>query len=114
MKKWTIRGRIATSFAVILALMILTFGIAGIGVIAWLTGRTIGPKVPVPGSAMGILAALIALVVGAAVYVGTQAKPDPTAPAKVEAGPGGVAVGGDVKGSTITVSPTFGGETRSK
>lgn len=33
---------------------------------------------------------------------------------KVEAGPGGVAVGGDVKGSTITVNPTSGGDTRSR
>jgi hypothetical protein len=33
---------------------------------------------------------------------------------KVEAGPGGVAVGGDVKGSTITVNPTSGGDSRSR
>jgi TIR domain len=33
---------------------------------------------------------------------------------KVEAGPGGVAIGGDVKGSTITVNPTAGGDSRSR
>ena len=33
---------------------------------------------------------------------------------KVEAGTGGVAVGGNVTGSTITVNPTSGGDTRSK
>jgi uncharacterized membrane protein (DUF485 family) len=104
----------AQAFAVILSLMILTFGVAGIGVIAWLISRTIGSKTPVPGPAMSILAALIALVLGAAVYVGAQAKPDPLPSSKVEAGPGGVAVGGDVRGSTITVAPTFGGETKSK
>jgi hypothetical protein len=104
----------AQAFAVILSLMILTFGVAGIGVIAWLVSRTIGSKTPVPGPTMSILAALIALVLGATVYVGAQAKPDPLPSSKVEAGPGGLAIGGDVRGSTITVAPTSGGETKSK
>src|SRR5712691_11562162 len=63
----------AQAFAVILALMILTFGIAGIGVLAWLVSRTIRPKAPVPVAAIGTLAGLIALLVSAAVYVGAQA-----------------------------------------
>ncbi len=104
----------AQAFAVILSLMILTFGVAGIGVIAWLVGRTVGPKVAVTTPAMGILAALIVLVVGAAVYVGAQAKSDSQSSPKVEAGAGGIAVGGNVKGSTITVNPTSGGDTRSR
>ena len=104
----------AQAFAVILSLMILTFGIAGIGVIAWLVGRTVGPKVSVPTSAMGILAALIVLVVGAAVYWGHRRNPNSQSSPKVEAGAGGVAVGGNVKGSTITVNPTSGGDTRSR
>jgi hypothetical protein len=45
------------SQAAILSLMILTFGVARIGVVAWLVGRTTGPKKPVPRSALGTLAA---------------------------------------------------------
>jgi hypothetical protein len=93
------------AFAVILSLMILTFGVAGIGVIAWLIGRTVGPKVAVATPAMAILAALIVLVIGAAVLIGARANSDTAPTAKVEANTGGVAVGGDVKGSTITVNP---------
>ena len=104
----------AQAFAIILSLMILTFGVAGIGVIAWLVGRTVGPKVSVPTSAMATLATLIVLVLGAAVYVGAQAKPKSEPSHKVEAGTGGVAVGGNVTGSTITVSPATGGDIRSK
>jgi hypothetical protein len=100
----------AQAFAVILSLMILTFGIAGIGVIAWLISRTTGRKTPVSGPAMGILAGLIVLVLGAAVYVGVQAKPDPSQSSGVQAGPGGFAVGRDVQGSTINVGPASGGE----
>ena len=65
------------AFAIILALMILTFGIAGIGVIAWLLSRTVGPKAPVPGPALGILAVLIAIVLGSTIYVSAQPKPEP-------------------------------------
>lgn len=99
------------AFAIILSLIILTFGISGIGVMAWRIGRTIGPKAPVPVLAFGTLATLIVLVLGAAVYVGAQAKSDPPSSPKVQAGPGGVAIGGDVK---VTVGPLLGGETKSK
>jgi hypothetical protein len=71
----------AQAFAVILSLMILTFGIAGIGVIAWLVSRNIRPEAPIPGWSLGILAALMALVLGSAVLVSQQAKPDPGASA---------------------------------
>ena len=40
----------------------------------------------------------------------TPPPPVPAAPSKVEAGPGGIAVGRDVKNSTITVGPTMGAE----
>jgi hypothetical protein len=98
------------AFAVILSLMILTFGIAGIGVIAWVLGRTVGPKVPASAPALGMLGGLVVIVIVAAVYVGAQARPD-TKPvalpsSKVEASTGGVAIGGDVSGSTITAGPT--------
>jgi hypothetical protein len=96
----------AQAFAVILSLMILTFGVAGIGVIAWLISRTKGSKTPVPGPALSILAGLIALVLGAAVYVGVQARPDSQAISKTEANCGGVAIGRDVIGSTITAGTT--------
>jgi hypothetical protein len=72
------------AFAVILALMILTFGIAGIGVIAWLISRTVGPRAPVPGPALGILAVLVAIVLGSTIYVAAQAKPDIVPPERAK------------------------------
>jgi hypothetical protein len=63
----------AQAFVVILALMILTFGIAAIGVVAWLISRSTNPRAPISALALGILATLIVLVLGAAVYVGIQA-----------------------------------------
>jgi hypothetical protein len=94
--------------------MIFTFGIAGIGIIAWLVSRTIGPKAAVPSAAMATLAGLMVLVIGAAVYVGAQSKSDFPPTSKVEAGPGGIAIGGDVKSSTISVGTTSTAETKSK
>jgi hypothetical protein len=102
------------AFAVILSLMILTFGIGGIGVIAWLVGRTAGPKAPVPVPAMGMLAGLIVLVLGAAVYIGAQPKSDSRPSTKVEASGGGVAVGGSLSGSTINVGTTTGSDSQAK
>ena len=55
--------------------MILTFGIAGIGIAAWLLGRQIGPKTPVSGSHMALLAVLIVVVLGAAVFATASAQP---------------------------------------
>ncbi len=96
------------AYAVILALIIVTFGIAAIGVIAWLMSRTAGPKTPVPGPAMVMLAALVVLVLGAAVYVAAQATPRSQTIPKVEAKDGGVAIGGNVSGSTISTVPPTG------
>jgi hypothetical protein len=57
----------AQAFAVILALMILTFGIAAIGVVAWLVSRGTNPRTPISTSVLGVLAALIILILGATV-----------------------------------------------
>lgn len=64
----------AQAFAVILALMILTFGIAAIGVVAWLVSRSTKSRAPISTPVLGVLAALIALVLGAALYAGAQAR----------------------------------------
>jgi hypothetical protein len=69
----------AQAFAVILSLMILTFGIAAIGVVAWLISRSTSPKAPISGLALGVLAVLITLVLVAAAYVGVQARAGATA-----------------------------------
>jgi hypothetical protein len=92
------------AFAIILSLLILTFGISGIGVIAWLIGRAVGPKVPMSIPAMSTLAGLMALVLGAAVYIGAQAKGAPKA-GGVEASGGSIGIGGNVTGTTITIAP---------
>ena len=60
--------------AIILAFMIFTFGIAGIGLLTWLAqpyprGRTRNADGPIPKAPIGILAALFVLVLFAAVYV---------------------------------------------
>jgi hypothetical protein len=97
------------AFAVILSLMILTFGIAGIGLIAWLIGRTAGPKIPASMTALGLLAGLIVVVLVASVYVSVQGKSGPNAvvpTTSVKASDGAFAAGGDVKNSTITITPS--------
>jgi hypothetical protein len=66
----------AQTFAVILSILILTFGIAGVGVIAWLISRGLGPRTPVSSAAVTILAALFALVLGAAMYAARQPNSD--------------------------------------
>jgi len=83
-------------YAIILSLMIFTFGIAGIGVIAWLIGRATSPKAPISASALGVLAGIVAAILGAAVYVG--ASPGST----TAAGPCGIVVGGGISNSTVT------------
>jgi hypothetical protein len=62
----------AQAFAVILSLMILTYGIAAIGVVAWLVSRSTKPQTPMPATSLIPLAALTVLVLGAAVYVGLE------------------------------------------
>ena len=58
------------AFAIMLSLMILTFGIAGIGIISWLIGLNTNPTIT--GPALTALSGLTALVVVSAVYVGTR------------------------------------------
>jgi hypothetical protein len=71
----------AQAFAVILAMMILTFGIASIGLISWLVSLSPHPKAPIPPLALVVLA--IALVLCAAVYVGVQARAGVPAPLQI-------------------------------
>src|ERR1700680_4684969 len=61
-------------FAIIFAILIFTFGIAGIGIIAWIVSRTTEPKNPVSGSTLGILASLVVIVLVLAIYEGAQAQ----------------------------------------
>jgi hypothetical protein len=73
------------AFSMLMCLMTFTFGIAAIGVIAWLIAQTIGPERPVPGTALFILAALMVVVIGAVIYESKQADSAPSpATAKVE------------------------------
>jgi hypothetical protein len=69
----------AEAFAIILSLMILTFGIGGIGVLAWLISGSQNPHTPISGRTLGLLASFMLIVVSAAVFLGWQAKREPTA-----------------------------------
>jgi glucan phosphoethanolaminetransferase (alkaline phosphatase superfamily) len=64
------------AFRTVVALMIFTFGIAGIGVIAWLVGKTVEPERPIPPSTTYILASLVTLIVCAAVYAAVAGAQD--------------------------------------
>ena len=65
------------AFGVILALMILTFGIASIGVIAWLIAMSTRPNAPISGQALYLLATLIVFDLALAAYVSAQPNDDP-------------------------------------
>jgi hypothetical protein len=60
------------AYHVILALMILTFGIAAIGVLAWLMGQGKAPDTPVPPVALVVFAFLTVAVLGTAATVGAE------------------------------------------
>lgn len=63
------------AFYIVAALLIFTFGIATIGVVAWLiNGRN--PDQPMPPSSLGLLALLFLVVMGSGVYVLTLAAPE--------------------------------------
>src|SRR5579864_220650 len=66
------------AFAIIFALLILSFGIAGIGIVGWLIDRRADQNVPLSVLSLAILSTLVALVLGAAVYVGLNVTPDST------------------------------------
>jgi hypothetical protein len=69
----------AEAFAIILSLMILTFGIGGIGVLAWLISGSQSPHAPISGNTLALLATFMLIIVVAAVFLGWQAKREPTA-----------------------------------
>jgi tetratricopeptide (TPR) repeat protein len=73
------RGQLSSdqAFEIIVALMIFAFGIAAIGVIAWLIGKSVPEGKPIPLWGLVIIALLTAGVLFAAVYVVAQAKPGP-------------------------------------
>ena len=69
------------AFYVVAALLVFTFGIATIGILAWLiNGRN--PGQPLPASSLGLLALLFCLVIGSGVYLLTLAKPETATTAK--------------------------------
>jgi hypothetical protein len=55
------------SFSVILALMMLTFGIAATGLVAWVVSK--GTTGPIPGTSLGVLAGLIVMVLGSVLFI---------------------------------------------
>ncbi len=61
------------AFAVVMSILIFTFGMAGVGIIAWLVSRATGPNAPVTAFTMTLLAGLIVVVLGSAVYMAAQA-----------------------------------------
>jgi hypothetical protein len=67
------------AFYIIAALMILTFGIAGIGIFAWLISAR-NPDQPMPYSSVIALIILFVLVIGAAVYLLSLAAKEPSPP----------------------------------
>ena len=71
------------AFAVVIALMVLTFGIAGVGILGWLVGRGAANK-PVPNSSLYLLAFLIVVVLGFAVYVGDPGRQEPGPVASIQ------------------------------
>ncbi|HEY0123110.1 MAG TPA: hypothetical protein VGC14_15395 [Rhizobium sp.] len=62
------------AFSIIMSLMLLTFGIATIGVFAWLVSLTTLPGKPVSNLILAGLAALIVFVIGSTIYEGIQSK----------------------------------------
>lgn len=62
------------TFAIVIALMTFTFGIAAIGIIAWLASRRARPAEPVPPSTLRMLAVLVIVVLGSTIYIATGAK----------------------------------------
>jgi hypothetical protein len=62
------------AYHIILALMILTFGIAAIGIVAWIMGQGKDPGKPVPPTTVTLLAVLVVAVLITAATVGAEGK----------------------------------------
>jgi tetratricopeptide (TPR) repeat protein len=62
------------AFAIVVSLMIFTFGIAVIGLIAWLIGRSVPDGQPIPPWGLAVILLLTGGVLGSAIYVVAQAK----------------------------------------
>lgn len=60
------------AFATIFALLILTFGIAGIGIIAWLIAKSMRPRTPVANGPLYLLGVLVVSIVGCAAWLGAD------------------------------------------
>jgi hypothetical protein len=73
------------AYLVIQSLMTFTFGIAGIGIVAWLISRAVGPTRPVPLPALTIIAALFVVVIGGSGYVARQHVPHSELPSNLHA-----------------------------
>jgi glucan phosphoethanolaminetransferase (alkaline phosphatase superfamily) len=92
------------AFAVILSLMIITFGVAAIGIIAWLIGRNTEPHSSL--SIISLFVVLVIIVIAAAVYVALRGSKNLLSEARVEAKDSAIAVGGTVNNSTIQIAPS--------
>jgi hypothetical protein len=62
------------TFAVIVSMMVLTFGIATIGVIAWLIGKLSPPRTPVTPLTLGVLAAMFGAILLAVFFICDRAQ----------------------------------------
>jgi multidrug efflux pump subunit AcrA (membrane-fusion protein) len=60
------------AFAIVFALLIMTFGISGIGIIAWLVAKSMRPKTPVANGPLYLLGVLVALIAVCAVWLGVR------------------------------------------
>jgi hypothetical protein len=63
----------AQAFAVVMALMVLTFGLSGVGIVAWLIFGLHPAKAPVPPYAVIVLALLLVSVLVSTMVVGFEA-----------------------------------------
>lgn len=77
------------AFAVISALMILTFGISALGITAWVIARSIAPRVPVPPGTIALLVIILLLILASVVLVllrGVDDEPPIAQPTQPESG----------------------------
>jgi hypothetical protein len=73
----------AQAYAILRSLMILTFGVSGLGILAWLIAPHRDMKRPIPQPTIAILGVLFIVVILAAVYAGTLPVPQADYPVTV-------------------------------